>query len=173
MPLFTYFRPLLSGNPTSNHLLNLQRCWWSCSSLCPLQISPWFPMPQFLLKQVHWINISREVETQLYKIHKQANWLKEVSPLWGSFFDLILAGLGYGYPGSFVLSKPWDCFVANYYYYYITFIYYLYYYNNYLPNRLHVLKSLNACGEPVTSWQMVSLRLEWQKRTEEHNQLLE
>lgn len=53
--------------------------------------------------------------------------LKKYLPLGDNFLTyLILAGLPYGYPDSFVLSKPRDCFVANYYYIHMLFIEILY-----------------------------------------------
>lgn len=55
-----------------------------------------------------WINISGEAETQLHKVTEQATWLTKVISSTGSFFDLILVGLGLGDHGSEVHSRHWE-----------------------------------------------------------------
>ena len=53
------------------------------------------------LEHILWINNYGEIGRWLHKTHKQANWLKEVAPVWDHFLVyLILAGLGHGNSGS-------------------------------------------------------------------------
>ena len=53
------------------------------------------------------INNYGEKEIWLHKTHEQANWLKEVAPVWDHCLAyLILAGLGHRDSGSGMLSKP-------------------------------------------------------------------
>lgn len=105
------------------------------------------------------VNTCGLVETRLHKITEQASWLNKVTPSTGSLFYLL--------DSDWLRSwRPWAPK-------YILDIFLLIMITVVSLVCCILSKALCACSQPLTTKQMISLRLEHHTRSEENGQLKE
>lgn len=150
MPSFTYLRPLkrrVIRPPTGFDLLG---CWLSCSSFCPSPTSPWF-MPPFLWNKLYgWTPLEKGSHSCMKYIHKPWEWgsialFRIIS--WLTWFWLVWVMQTWLRSAPQTMGIVWLLILI-------------------IVSLIHcVLSSVssNACGQPLTSQQMIFLQLEWWK----------
>lgn len=104
-----------------------------------------------------WINTSGEVETQLYKVTEQATWLKKVMALVGSSFELSDSDW-FGFWGPWLRSA---CQMLGIILYVKVIVISL--------AHCTLSKALSVCLQPLTTKQIISLRLAHQKKNEKND----